>query len=397
MTAIADLKTSMRVGIYVDELSPEAGGGFTFANTMIDGLERHGIGYDCVLFHGGRKPLPPGRTSLPTVSFRAGPAARRLKFRYTLLRAANRAEGHHLNHYLAEQRIDFLWMLTPAHFSRLAVPYAFTVWDLAHREHPYFPEVSTTGWKWEKREATYAEMLPRASYVVIGNEVGRELVRFLYRIPEERILAIEMPAPRPTGMPVGKPTFSLPRPYFLYPAQFWPHKNHVNAILGLKRVREQHGLDIDLVFTGSDQGNLDHVRRTATGAGLTANVHFLGFVDTDEVKRLYANAFALLYLSFFGPDNLPPLEAFAAGCPVIASGTPGHLAQLTDAALFANPASPQSIADGIFSLYSNAPLRSHLIQRGRKIAEDRTVEAYLGAMQGALTRFEAIRRCWPLM
>jgi glycosyltransferase involved in cell wall biosynthesis len=36
----------------------------------------------------------------------------------------------------------------------------------------------------------------------------------------------------------------------------------------------------------------------------------LGFVSHEELSALYKNAVALVFPSFFGPDNLPPLEAF---------------------------------------------------------------------------------------
>jgi glycosyltransferase involved in cell wall biosynthesis len=41
----------------------------------------------------------------------------------------------------------------------------------------------------------------------------------------------------------------------------------------------------------------------------------------------------LRYPSFFGAENLPPLEAFALGCPVIAADMPGAREQLGDAAI----------------------------------------------------------------
>ena len=385
----------MRVAVYIDRLSRDSGGGFTFGDAMIAGLER-GIGHDCVLFHGGREPLPAGRTTLPTVEVRAGRQARWQKLRHNFLHSIGRDQGHQINHYLAVHGIDFLWMMTPARLWKLAVPYAFTVWDLAHREHPYFPEVSITGWKWDKREATYADMLPRASYVVIGNEVGRELVRFLYRIPQERILAIGMPTPKTDVAASPALAAQLPRPYLFYPAQFWPHKNHVNALLALRAIRNRHGLDLDLVFTGSDQGNLDYVRSVAEREGLSDNVHFLGFVADSDLAGLYAGAFALFYLSFFGPDNLPPLEAFARGCPVIASDIAGHRAQLGDAALFADPALPESAADRVVELNRAPHLRETLIARGKAVADALTVESYLVKMRSALDQFGAIRRCWPL-
>ena len=51
--------------------------------------------------------------------------------------------------------------------------------------------------------------------------------------------------------------------------------------------------------------------------GLAGAVHILGYVSDEELIALYQHAHALLYLSRFGPENLPPLEAFALGCPAI--------------------------------------------------------------------------------
>ena len=42
-------------------------------------------------------------------------------------------------------------------------------------------------------------------------------------------------------------------------------------------------------------------------------------------------------MSLFGPENLPPLEAMALGCPVVAADVPGAREQLGDAALRVPP------------------------------------------------------------
>ena len=114
-----------------------------------------------------------------------------------------------------------MWFLTPAHLDLLTVPYAFTVWDLAHREHPYFPEVSAKR-NWRVREDFYSHMVPRASLVVVGNERGREEVARYYGVARERIVPIEMPVPDMIAEPKR---VSPVRPYLFYPAQFWAHKN----------------------------------------------------------------------------------------------------------------------------------------------------------------------------
>ena len=69
-----------------------------------------------------------------------------------------------------------------------------TVWDLQHRLQPYFPEVSVEGWTFEKREFFYKKYLPKATYIVIGNDTGKKQVIDLYNIPEFRIKTLFLPS-----------------------------------------------------------------------------------------------------------------------------------------------------------------------------------------------------------
>ena len=59
----------------------------------------------------------------------------------------------------------------------------------------------------------------------------------------------------------------------------------------------------------------------------------------------------------FGPLNLPPLEAFALGCPVIAADIPGAKQELGDAAMLVNPANEFEIAEALKSVHSDSAKR----------------------------------------
>jgi len=148
------------------------------------------------------------------------------------------------------------------------------------------------------------------------------------------------------------------------------------------------------VFVGSDTGNMKYVRQTAENLGLSSQVHFLGFVPREDMIGLYRNALALTYVTFFGPENLPPLEAFALGCPVIASNVPGAQEQLGDAALLVDPKNEGDIAKGIKRLYEDSALRQNLIDRGLKRAAKWNGEDWLKSVFTVLDEFQAIRRCW---
>ena len=68
-------------------------------------------------------------------------------------------------------------------------------------------------------------------------------------------------------------------------------------------------------------------------------------------------------MSFFGPDNIPPLEAFALGCPVIASNVPGAKEQLGDAAVLVAPEKEDQLANAIMKVCSQSNFRNKKIQK----------------------------------
>jgi glycosyltransferase involved in cell wall biosynthesis len=298
-----------------------------------------------------------------------------------------------------DERIDIAWLLLPWS-DPLALPYIATVWDLEHRKQPYFPEVSTTGWAWAEREAAYSALLPPAAMVITGTETGKKELLHYYRLNPANIAVIPFPAPsgivkeQPANEKEIKEKYGITGSFLLYPAQFWPHKNHVNLLRALSLLRSQHGLDFALVLSGSDKGNQGHVMQTAADLGLAGRVHILGFIPRADLNALYRSAMALVFPSFFGPDNFPPLEAFALGCPVMAANVPGASEQIGEAALLFDPCVPADMAAKIALLHRRPRLRAQLIRKGSDIAKRRTPRAYIAALCSHLDRFEAIRRCW---
>jgi hypothetical protein len=98
--------------------------------------------------------------------------------------------------------------------------------------------------------------------------------------------------------------------------------------------------------------------------GLSGQVVFTGFVTQQELAELYRGAAMMVYASFCGPENLPPLEAFALGCPVVAADVPGAFEQLGEAALLFDPLSPEDMADKIHALLAQPERRDDLRKKG---------------------------------
>jgi glycosyltransferase involved in cell wall biosynthesis len=148
------------------------------------------------------------------------------------------------------------------------------------------------------------------------------------------------------------------------------------------------------VLVGSDQGNRRHVERLAEDWGLRSQTHFLGFVTRPELVALYRKAAALTYPTFFGPENLPPLEAFALGCPVVASRVAGAEEQLGDAALLADPHVPDELAQAVAAVLRDPALRGELARRGQARAGRFTGDDFVRGVIRLIDEFESVRRCW---
>jgi glycosyltransferase involved in cell wall biosynthesis len=162
----------------------------------------------------------------------------------------------------------------------------------------------------------------------------------------------------------------------------------------LKILKEEMKSEIPIVFVGADFGNRKYIEDKAQELGLGDQIHVLGFVDQEDLIGLYLEAFALSYLSYFGPENLPPLEAMALGCPVIAANVAGAEDQFGNAALLVNPSQPKEIAATINKLDKNSKLRERLISLGKKRAAKWTSDDFVKGAFIALDEFESIRSAW---
>lgn len=405
----------MKIGIYIGDSNPEVGGGFSFESTILNALLETKSNHEFYLFSSHKIDIPLKSNIFSIPIYEKSNHLQNTYFTYLKKfairvinsRNINRNNRHLIYNYnlsnkieklINKYKIEIMWFITPGYIP-VKIPYITTLWDLAHRVAPFFPEVSVTGWIWEARENLYLNTLPKATYILTGTSAGKDEIIQFYNIRDERIRVIPFPVPRfalPENILKTDATtnFNIDKQYLFYPAQFWPHKNHIGLLLALKILQEKYSLDFDLVFTGSDKGNLKYIQKEVEELNLSKKVHFLGFVSTDKLISLYKNAFAMVFPTFFGPDNLPPLEAFSLGCPVIASRVEGAEEQLGDAALLFDPKNEEEIAFLVNKLYNDLNLRESLINSGKKLAVQRHPNKYIEDVFLIFDEFESYRRCW---
>ncbi|MDB4888599.1 MAG: glycosyltransferase family 1 protein [Gemmatimonadetes bacterium] len=292
--------------------------------------------------------------------------------------------------------------------TRLAVetdiPSIVAVHDTQHRRQPHFPEFASNG-LWTEIENTLRLAAKRSVLMVAESETGREDLLQAYSefgLTPDRVMVIPYTVPSylrgrdlTTARARAHMKFDLPTRYLFYPSNFIPHKNHVGLIEALGIVRRRYGLSLALVLVGDRGPGLRkrtyvEMMEAARRVGVTDQLHYLGFVDDDDLATLYAAAELLVMPSYFGPTNLPILEAWAARCAVITADIRGIREMCQDAALLVDPGAVDDIADAIHRLWTDEAARARLIVRADERLKSFSPEIFHQALCNVLD--EAARR-----
>lgn len=238
--------------------------------------------------------------------------------------------------------------------SEFDFPFVIPIFDLMHR-YENFPEVKESA-IYKAREKHYKNICRMAEGLLVDSEVGKQHVLDCYKVDEKKIFVYPYKAPSYiynfNEVDVIK-KYNLPYEFFFYPAQFWEHKNHKIIIEAVKILKEK-GKIIYFVFAGSKKNGYNKVIEQINIYGLQKQFFILGYVTNDDLVSLYKRAKALVFPSFFGPTNIPPLEALALGCPVIVSDIYAHREQLGNNAIYFNPNESKELVVNLYTLKQNS-------------------------------------------
>jgi alpha-1,3-rhamnosyl/mannosyltransferase len=268
----------------------------------------------------------------------------------------------------------------PGHNVPLLMPgrYVVSVNDITVFS-PYF-EMSSI------RKTGFRRLLGRAmrgaeTVVTISGTVKDDLVRE-FGLPREKIRVIhpwvkdsffEPPGGECIVPPVGGD-------YILYLGLRIAHKNLdglVRAFLPL--AAEFPGLR--LAVAGSRYRKPDMIDRWKDDPRLKGKIVEFPDPTDEDIRRLFAGAKAFVFPSFAEGFGLPPLEAMASGVPVVCSDIPVFREVYGEAVHFVDPHRPESIAEGIRRVLTDADHAAGLARKGRDRAgiyrKDRCIAEYL--------------------
>lgn len=260
-------------------------------------------------------------------------------------------------------RPDVVHFLTPGAMLT-TIPSIYQPHDL---QHVHLPELFSPVRR-KAREVAYRAFAEQAAIVAVMTEWGRDDLVASLGIARSKVGVVPW-APvvglRPPSTDAAMP--ELPGRFLVYPAQTWPHKNHMRLLDALASLRRQ-GLEVPVVFTGRQNEHFPAIAAAVDRHGLRDQVRFLGYVPDAVIDAAFRRATGLVFPSLFEGWGIPVVEAFALGVPVAASNAT-VLPEITKgAALLFDPLQTEAIADAIRRLWTDEALRVELVAKGRAVA-----------------------------
>jgi glycosyltransferase involved in cell wall biosynthesis len=235
---------------------------------------------------------------------------------------------------------------------------------------------NTLGWKERLYAKTmYSQAVSRSDGIITVSKFSQDELHRLLSVPKDRIRVIYPGVDfdrfsREESEEYKKmlrKKYSLPSSFFLFVGNVKPHKN-LGLILD---AYERNPIDIPFVILGKNKGlrQLDPIQmRIENSRNLQNKIIATGEVLDTELPTFYKMAVSLVFPSLYEGFGLPPIEAMAAGCPVIVSSNASIPEICEDAALFLHSNDPNELGETMLRVSEDALLRQSLREKGRRQA-----------------------------
>jgi glycosyltransferase involved in cell wall biosynthesis len=197
-----------------------------------------------------------------------------------------------------------------------------------------------------------------AEQVIAEMGVDPDRVRAIHHgVPVLEVGHLDAPSP-----------FTLPdgcRRYVVAVGTIEPRKDYPLLISAFGAVSAVHP-DVALVIVGSEGWGADRYRAAVEGSPSRSKVLRVGYLSGRDLAGAFRNASVLAYPSLYEGFGFPPLQAMAAGVPVVATAAGAIPEVVGDAALLSEPGDADRLAESISSVLDGGPDVDEMVQRGRE-------------------------------
>ena len=294
-------------------------------------------------------------------------------------------------------KVDLLFCpFTAPTYSEAGIPTVVTIYDLQYKTYPEFFSPLDVA----HRDRVFLEACKRGTILTAISNYSREKainygkldpkkIRTIYLRMAQRISAVpslSISVLQNLGLTPGK--------YFIYPANFWKHKNH-EILLTAFGMAAKKGLpsDIKLICTGAPGKRSIFLSNAVKEMNLEGRIIFPGFVSTEELSALLRHSLGMIFPSLYEGFGLPVIEAMAVGVPVACSNLTSLPEVASSAAILFDPRVPSQIAQIMIELEGGRDLRDSLVKRGQDRANlftdsKKMAEEYWTLFNDAVTNYE---------
>lgn len=213
-------------------------------------------------------------------------------------------------------------------------------------------------------------MLRMSKAVICISENTKRDVITQYGMKDDRIFVahcgVDHLTFRPLNTALAREKYGLDK-FILYVGDMKPHKNLARALEAFSRLRlPEH----KFVIVGKKFRKFyPQLEKKVRELHLRGKVLFTDYVPIEDLPYLYSAADVFVFPSLYEGFGMPPLEAMACGCPVVASRVASIPEVCGDAAYYVAPLNVESIAEGIYKVVTDSKLRKHLVAKGLERAK----------------------------
>ena len=213
----------------------------------------------------------------------------------------------------------------------------------------------------------------RSKAITTISEYSKQDIIKILKVPPEKITVIYL-APHPIFKPIYnadellrvRKKYLLPDKFILHVGTLEPRKNLVRLIQAFHELKMESETPHKLVLVGNKGWHFQPVFNTISKLNLSHEIIITEYVPLNDLPAIYSLADILAYPSLYEGFGLPVAEAMATGTPVVTSNTTSLPEVAGDAAVLIDPASIDSIKEGLKLLLNNENVRMSLMEKGLK-------------------------------
>lgn len=198
--------------------------------------------------------------------------------------------------------------------------------------------------------------------ICISENTKKDLIN-IYDVPKEKVkvvyLANSLKPSKYMKFIDIQAKYQISNPYILYVGT---REGCKNFSFLLTVYAKKFSKTFDLVCFGGHKFNQKELN-TLTNYGLSNKVIQINGSD-ELLASLYKNAFCFVYPSLYEGFGLPPLEAMALGCPVVASNSSSIPEVVGNGGILFDSYSEESMINAIESISCSESTRNKLVKRG---------------------------------